>query len=276
VLEPASAKGFPALPEDPERPHQRDDPRAGLHPDEPDYVGPAAPTVLPVQRLGAAVEVLLCSGFPTQVLLIGVLTAFGLRMHTEPGRLSPLFVFTLSLLDTVLVVGLIFFFLRAHQESAREMFLGRRPVLREMLVGLIVVPALFALVFLVLALVFTFVPQLHNVERNPFEDMMQTRGDTLAFGVVVMVAGGVREEIQRGFILRRFQHYLGGGAAGIVVFSALFGLGHIEQGMDAALATALLGAAWGCLYLLRRSVVAPMVSHATFNLAQLLKFIAVN
>jgi membrane protease YdiL (CAAX protease family) len=276
VLEPASAKGFPAVPEDPERSRQSDDGRPRVPSDEPQYDASAAAAVLPMQRLGAVLEVVLCSGFPTQVLLIGLLTAFGLRMHTEPGRLSPLFVFTLSLLDTVLVVGMIFFFLRAHRESATEMLLGHRPVVREMLIGLIVVPALFALVFLVLALVFTFAPQLHNVERNPFEDMMQTRGDTLAFGVVVMVAGGVREEIQRGFILRRFQQYLGGGAAGIVIFSALFGLGHIEQGIDAALATALLGAAWGSLYLLRRSIVAPMVSHATFNLAQLLKFLAVN
>jgi membrane protease YdiL (CAAX protease family) len=88
-----------------------------------------------------------------------------------------------------------------------------------------------------------------------------------------MIAGGVREEIQRAFVLRRFQQYLGGGAVGIVVFSALVGLGHIEQGTDAALATAVLGAAWGIIYLLRGSVVAPMVSHALFNLAQLVVYV---
>lgn len=229
--------------------------------------------MLPVQRLGAAIEVLLCSGFPTQILLIGALTGFGMRMHAEPGRLSPLFVFTLSLLDTALVIGLVFFFIRAHRESARAMFLGHRPIVREAVVGVVLLPALFLLLFLVLALVLTFAPELHNVERNPFEDMMQTRRDTLAFGVVVMVAGGLREEIQRGFILRRFEQYLGGGLVGVVIFSAMFGLGHIEQGIDAALATSLLGAAWGTAYLVRRSVVAPMVSHAAFNLAQLLKYV---
>ena len=60
-----------------------------------------------------------------------------------------------------------------------------------------------------------------------------------------MIAGGVREEIQRGFVLRRFEQYLGGGAIGLVVFSVLFGLGHLEQGRDVALATAVLGAFWG-------------------------------
>jgi membrane protease YdiL (CAAX protease family) len=231
--------------------------------------------VLPVQRLGAAIEVLLCSGFPTQLLLIAILTGFGMRTHTEPGRLSPAFVFMLSLLDTVMVVGLVVLFIQAHRESARTMFLGGRPIVREMLMGVIVLPVLFVIVILVRAIVLTFAPQLHNVERNPFEDMMQTRQDTLAFGVVVMVAGGLREEIQRAFVLRRFQQYLGGGAVGIVVFSALFGLGHVEQGFDAALATGLLGAAWGTLYLLRGSIVAPMVSHAAFNLAQLITYVTI-
>jgi membrane protease YdiL (CAAX protease family) len=248
-------------------------------PAEPSVLHPAAPEgrggnpVLPVQRIGAAIEVLLCSGFPTQILLIAVLSGFGMPMHAEAGRLSPNFVFALSLLDTVLVIGLVFFFIRTHRESAREMLLGHRPVVREAAIGLCLVPALFILLLLVMALVITFAPGLHNVERNPFEDMMQTRRDTLAFGVVVMLAGGVREEIQRGFVLRRFEQYLGGGLVGIVLFSAMFGLGHIEQGIDAALATSLLGAAWGAVYLVRRSVVAPMVSHAAFNLAQLLKYV---
>ena len=95
----------------------------------------------------------------------------------------------------------------------------------------------------------------------------------MIFAFVVMIAGGVREEIQRGFVLRRFEQYLGGGAVGLVVFSALFGLGHLEQGRDVALATAILGAFWGAIFLRRRSIVGPMVGHAGFNLAQVAKFL---
>ena len=93
-------------------------------------------------------------------------------------------------------------------------------------------------------------------------------------GVVVMVAGGLREETQRGFILHRFDTHLGGGVAGLLLYSLLFGLGHVDQGRDAALATAVLGLVWGAVYLSRRSIVAPMISHAGFNLAQLLKYVA--
>ena len=235
----------------------------------------ARPAILPVQRLGALVEVLLCSGYPSQLFLIAVLTGFGMPLRTAAGDLSPRFVFTLSLLDTVFVIGLALFFLKAHRESARQVLLGARPVFREAFLGVTLIPVIFLWVFVILALILTFAPQLHNVPKNPLEDMIQNRQDALIFAIGVTIAGGVREDVQRAFILHRFSQYLGGGAAGIVVFSLVFGLGHIDQGIDAAIVTGLLGAAWGGIYLARRSIIAPMVSHAGFNLLQLVKYVAV-
>ena len=235
---------------------------------------PLRRTVLPIERLGAVVEVVLCSGFPTQLLLIMVMGTFGMRLQTADGHLSPPFVFTLSLVDAVVVIGLVFFLLRAHRESAREVLFGNRKIFREALLGMAVLPAVFLLLLLVLTVVLTLAPQLHNVPVNPLEDMLRSRRDALIFGVVVMVAGGVREEAQRGFILHRFGQYLGGVWWGVAIYSVLFGLGHYEQGYDAMIATSILGAAWGALYLVRRSIVAPVVSHAAFNLAQLAKYFA--
>jgi membrane protease YdiL (CAAX protease family) len=117
------------------------------------------------------------------------------------------------------------------------------------------------------------IPSLRNVPHNPLQDLVRNRRDAVIFAFVVMIAGGVREEIQRGFVLRRFEQYLGGGRAGLLIFSALFGLGHLEQGRDVALATGILGAFWGAIYLRRRSIIGPMVGHAGFNLAQVIKFV---
>jgi membrane protease YdiL (CAAX protease family) len=230
--------------------------------------------VLPLQRLGALLEILICSGFPTQILLIVVLRAAGLEMTAADGALSPPFVFTVSLLDAAVVIGLVLMFLRAHHESARAVLFGDRRIWRETLLGLAIQPAVFMLVMLVLILILRFAPDLHNVTRNPLEDMLRTRGDALIFGVVVMIAGGVREEVQRGFIAHRCGQYLGGAVLGVVLYSVFFGLGHFEQGYDAMIATGILGLLWGLLYIARRSIVAPMVSHAAFNLAQLLKYLA--
>jgi membrane protease YdiL (CAAX protease family) len=44
----------------------------------------------------------------------------------------------------------------------------------------------------------------------------------------------------------------------------------VVQGWDAVVATGLLGAFWGVVYLKRRSVVAPIVCHAIFNLTEIL------
>ena len=241
--------------------------------DQPPMPVEAMPRIAFADRAAAFAEVFLCSGFPTQVLLLVVMNGLGMRLQTANGTWSPLFVATLSLLDTVLIVGLALVFLRAHGESAREVLLGTRPVARELAAGLVLLPLVFMVTLLLLGLIITFAPQLHNVQRNPMADLMQNPRDAVIFAFVVMIAGGVREEIQRGFILRRFEQYLGGGAVGLALFSVLFGLGHVEQGYDVALATAVLGAFWGAIYLRRRSVAAPMVGHAGFNLLQVVKFV---
>src|SRR5262249_9444536 len=153
----------------------------------------------------------LCSGFPSQVLLVVLLRLLGMPLLTADKHLSPPFIFTLATADAVLVVGLVVGFLYAHRESPRAVLIGNRSVLREALLGTAGLPAAFLLVTLVLMLVFAFAPSLHNVPNNPLEDMLRNRRDALIFAVIVMVAGGVREEVQRGFILHRFEQYLGGG-----------------------------------------------------------------
>ena len=234
----------------------------------------ASPTrILPIERAAAALEVLLCSGFPTQLVIITVLATFGMRPRALDGTFSAPFVFTLTLLDTALLVSLVCFFLRAHRESVRDALFGSRRIGRELLLGLALIPASFLVVICVLALVQLVAPWLRNVAHNPLADLAKTRGQAVLFAFVVMVAGGVREEIQRGFVLRRFEQFLGGGAAGLVVFSAIFGLGHIEQGYDVVLATATLGVFWGAITLRRRSVAAPLAAHAGFNLLQVVRFL---
>jgi membrane protease YdiL (CAAX protease family) len=229
-----------------------------------------------LDRAAAAFEVLLCSGFPTQLVVIALLGAAGMHPRTAAGGLSPRFIFALTLLDTLLVVSLVALFFRASGETLREQLFASPVPRREVLLGIALIPASFALVVLVLLVVQAVAPSLHNVPHNPMADLVRTRLQAMAFAFVVTVAGGVREEIQRGFVLRRFEQYLGGGGVGLFVFSILFGLGHLEQGRDVALATAILGAFWGAIFLQRRSILAPMIGHAGFDLAQIANFLFVS
>ena len=78
----------------------------------------------------------------------------------------------------------------------------------------------------------------------------------------------MREELQRAFILHRFEQRLGGFYVGLMLYSVLFCLLHIDQGIDAMIAVGLLGVMWGLFYIKRQSVVMAMTNHAGFNAAQ--------
>jgi membrane protease YdiL (CAAX protease family) len=116
-------------------------------------------------------------------------------------------------------------------------------------------------------------PWLRTVPDNPLQDLVRSPRDAWLFALVLVAAGGVREEIQRAFLLHRFDVWLGGPIVGLAVTSAGFGAGHLIQGADAAVTTAVLGAFWGYVYVLRRSCIAPMVSHTGFDLVQVVQYL---
>ncbi len=213
----------------------------------------------------------MCSGFPSQLFLILVLALVGLQPLDASGRLSLIYIGTLSMLDALLLITLILTFLRVRGERPRELFCGTRPMGREMLLGLILVPVIIGLAAATLVLIGWLAPWMHNVPENPLESLITGTATAAAFIVVAVVAGGLREELQRAFVLHRFEQHLGGAPLGLVVFSLAFGAGHVLQGWDAAVATAVLGAAWGLLYLARRSVIAAVVSHSAFNVIEIVR-----
>ena len=225
----------------------------------------------PQQRLTAIAEVLLCSSVPTQIALGALLRLAGLGPLEPDGQLSLAFVLVLSVADTVLLIGLMVMLTRAHGERATDLWLGDRPVAREALLGLLLIPAVFLLVVVLLNLLRIAAPWLHNVETNPLEQLAATPGQAAVFAVVAILAGGVREELQRAFLLQRFERHLGGATVGVIVLSAGFGLGHVVQGWDAVVTTGVLGAFWALLYLRRRSTIASLVSHAGFNSLEVLR-----
>ncbi len=225
-------------------------------------------------------------GIPTQVVVFLTLwLGVGLEPfdNVESLTLSFEFVATLLLADTALIAILIRVFLIMSGEDSRDVFLGRRRVAGEIVGGLLLVPVVFAAVTGIVMAFRLLAPWMHNVQENPLGAFMKTPFDTAIFLVVVVLAGGVREELQRAFILHRAdrvrfrltllgrQVEIGGVRQGLVIFSLTFGALHLDQGMDVAAALALLGFFWGVLYLRRRSVVMSMVNHACFNAAQVVQ-----
>lgn len=241
---------------DAEQPSERARPAARSHP-----------------RLRAVLQVLACSGLPTQLAVAQLLALAGLRPFSADGQLDVQWVFALSIADSVLLIGLASWFLLANGESPTATFLGLSRRWREARLGLLLVLPLVASAGLLMLVIRTYLPALHNVPDNPLAGLMATTRDAWLFFVVALVAGGIREETQRAFLLTRFERHLGGATVGLVVTSLAFGAGHALQGYDAAIVTGLLGLSWGLIYLRRRTAVAPMVSHAGFNAMEILRFV---
>lgn len=220
------------------------------------------------------VEILLCSGYPTQILIGQALISAGLSPTHPDGSLSSTFVFALSLADTAVLLSLILVFLRMRNERPATVFFGDRPASAEVTAGFLSVPLVLSAVIALTVAIRRFAPSLHNVPDNPLEGLIGSGASVWMFLLVVIVAGGVREELQRAFLLHRFRSDLRMPWLGLAITSMAFGLGHTLQGLDAAIITGTLGAIWGAMYLSRRSALAPMVSHSLFNSGELLRIFA--
>jgi membrane protease YdiL (CAAX protease family) len=235
----------------------------------PDAPPPASSRIPPELRFIAVIEVILCSDFPTQLALAATFSAFGYRPFGPGGQLQVGYIVGLSLADSLLLISFVLIFLYAHGEKPREVLLNRQPIAEEIRIGIPMIFVALAIAFSALILIRIAAPWLHTVPLNPLGELLRSPRNAALFGLVVIVAGGLREEVQRAFLLHRFEVWLGGRTVGLIVTSAAFGAGHLLQGADAMLATGLLGAFWGAVYLRRRSIIAPMVSHTGFDLLQI-------
>src|SRR6476620_1166905 len=164
-----------------------------LAPTEPIPANPDPRLTAGRRRVVAIFEILLCSSVPTQL-------ALG---------------YALTLGDTLLLIVLMVSLMRVHGEDATALWLGERSVRREALIGLALVPAIFISVVVLLNALRLLFPSLHNVPSNPLEALAGDAVEQAAlFIVLVIVAGGIREELQRAFLLHRFEQHLGGARVG--------------------------------------------------------------
>jgi membrane protease YdiL (CAAX protease family) len=215
-------------------------------------------------------EILLCSGYPTQIIISSLMLTAGIRPEKPDGGLNVAFILPLLLADTALLIALILFFIRRRGERPREVFFGATQPLQEIATGMISFPTVIVIVVALTLGIRRLAPELHNVPDNPLAGLLGDQMGLWLFLIVGIVAGGIREELQRAFLLQRFRTHLGQPWLGLLITSLAFGIGHSMQGKDAVLITGALGAFWGFLYLSRGGAIASMVSHSLFNSGELL------
>ncbi|MBI2821551.1 MAG: CPBP family intramembrane metalloprotease [Acidobacteria bacterium] len=252
---------------------QEEPSREGTGPDTaaaPAAASPEAGSSLPVrgpgpsrgERLMALVQVVLCTDVWATFLVQIVLGLFGFTLPAvlHSSRLLALFL----LCNSILILSAIGVMVKLRGESWR-MFVGSGfRWRREALVGVWIVPLLFVSTSAVGFFFRRFFPELVTAE-NPMLAIIETPADVLWFLAMGITAGGIKEEIQRAFVFRRFERYLGGIHVGLIVWTLYFGIGHALQGFDNAVGAGVLGLLFGITYIWRQNVVAPVVAHALYD-----------
>jgi membrane protease YdiL (CAAX protease family) len=212
-------------------------------------------------RIGNALEVLLVALFGSLLVPIALSIA-GLspeRILHSVGYLVILLVSEASV-TLLLIMGL----LKLRGQSLRELGWNLGSPRRESLTGFLFIPALFMTVFLVSITFQKLLPDFATHD-NPLLGLIKSPTDLLLMIISSIYVGGFKEEIQRAFVLNRFQENLGGAIPGLVIWSTFFGWGHLVQGVDNAVGAGLLGLLFGLLYLWRRSLTGPIVAHAAYD-----------
>jgi len=239
-------------------------------PPPPRLLGPRSTLDRDLERLLAVGQVVLVCGIPTQLLVAGAYAVVNRLSLEDLTRPSFQFIAMTSLIDTALVAVMIRVFLLFSGESSRDVFVGPKRPAGEILRGLLLVPVLIGAAELLAVGLNAVFPALHSVKENPYSAYMKSPIEAALFVVVVILAGGIREELQRAFIIRRFDQHLGGARVGLAIFTVFFGALHSFEGYDAAIVIGLLGLLFGVLYIRRGSAVLNMTAHAGFDAGMIL------
>ena len=196
--------------------------------------------------------------------------------------------------EATLALFLVVFLLRQRGQALSELGWRWENIGREVLWGIGCVPVLFISTVVVNLFFQAFFPRFIST-ANPLLDLVEDPGDLALFLMSSLYVGGIKEEIQRAFVLDRFERYLGpillwpflrfmdrsnsrrkevsrrlGVVVGLILWSIFFAVGHAVQGFDSAVAAGVLGLLFGLLYLWRRNLIAPMVAHTLFDVTTLL------
>jgi uncharacterized protein len=223
-----------------------------------------------INRIQALFEVLLISGIISG--LLAAIPIFGLRGGSgsfllEDARTVSYYL----LLDSGITFLLLAFILKAHRETIASLGLRWDNLKRNVIAGLMLVPLLF-LINAIAALLFKIYLPKYYIEQNPLTDIIHTPQQLALFIFSALVAGGIKEELQRALIINRFRAFLGGAGVGLVLWSLAFGAGHYLQGVQGIVIAAIYGFFFGMIYILSGSLIAPIVAHGTYDTLALLAY----
>jgi uncharacterized protein len=235
---------------------------------------PPLPVEMPrkpwADRVLAIIEIFLLSGLVSGFLAVLPFSFFHVKDIGLLLKNTKLMSFYL-LIDSGITFVILGMILKAHGESLGDLGLRWKNLKPNLVLGLALVPLFFLTNALVETFFKAFLPR-YYFETNPLTDPIRTPQELALFALTVLLAGGIREELQRAFILNRFRTYLGGAVTGLVVWSLLFGALHSVQHVQGVVLATVFGFSFGLIYLMTGSLIAPIVAHGAYDVLAVLAY----
>ena len=107
-----------------------------------------------------------------------------------------------------------------------------------------------------------------NTTNSQLFSLLSNSANLPVFLFLGIFGGGFVEEIQRIFVLTRFEKVgkLPGLLIALIISTVVFGLGHLYQGINSVFVTGLTGLLFGLVYLRKRSAIEAITCHAVFDI----------
>ena len=188
--------------------------------------------------------------------------------------MNPPLLLQLALTNTIVTLAFVGLFLLLGKERPRDIGFRAEQFRRRFLIGSSFGLALALVDHLALGnLMKALLPETFNEGTRILAAFMGKINIVVWFLAAVFM-GGFIEELQRLFIITRFERCFG--TAGIVIAlvmeSLLQGAGHAYQGPERSFIYIFVGLAFGLVYLRKRSAVEAMACHAVYDVFGLLSF----
>lgn len=225
------------------------------------------------EKLVASAEVLAVAflGLPIALFLNVLLAATYISTSGQAAlaQQNTRVLFSLLFADALATVAIIWILQRARGKTLSQIGLLLTNYKNEIKIAGLALAGLLGVTMASNLMFHHFLPSWVTRE-NELLALLQTPFDLGLFLVTSVCVGGFKEELQRGFILDRFDKKFGAAKLGLFLWSFVFGAMHLYQGADSAVTAGFLGLLLGSLYLSRRSLLAPMIAHSTFNIIMVL------
>ncbi len=218
-------------------------------------------------------EIVLISGIITdQIILFAISRLF--KVSPEEiikGRNYELILLFL-LLSTAIIFLFFYLFQKMDIQSEKKLEI---PIFKDFSKRTIQISlTAFTFLFLFMLVTSPLIKYFFNVDtfNNPLLENLKSGRDFLLMLICGVVGGALREELQRSFVLQRFEVIFNIPIVGLFIWSIYFAMGHLNQGVPAVFVIGFIGLGLGWLYLKFKKFDINFLTHTFFNIFTLLSF----